>query len=60
MKCPFTPATGANLQTTQVIVPVGSAFTIWYTGEPSLQSASSFVYTQPFTVHSNVTLPRCR
>jgi hypothetical protein len=50
----FTPASGANLQTTQVTVPVDSAFTTWYTGSSSAQFGSSFVYTQPFTVQGSV------
>jgi hypothetical protein len=50
----FTPATGANLQTTQVTVPVDSAFTTWYTGNSSPQFGSSFLYTQPFTVQGSV------
>ncbi len=50
----FTPTAGANLQTTQVTVPVESVFTTWYTGSTSLQFGSSFVYTQPFTVQGNV------
>ena len=50
----FTPASGANLQTTQVTVPVDSAFTTWYTGTSSAQFGSAFLYTQPFTVQGNV------
>jgi len=50
----FTPASGANLQTTQVTVPVDSAFTTWYTGTSSAQFGSVFLYTQPFTVQGNV------
>ena len=50
----FTPAAGANLQTTQVTVPVDSTFTTWYTGTSSPQFGSSFLYTQPFTVQGNV------
>jgi hypothetical protein len=51
----FTAASGANLQTTQVTVPVDSAFTTWYGGASSTQFGSSFLYTQPFTVQGNMT-----
>jgi hypothetical protein len=50
----FTAATGANLQTTQVTVPVDSVFTTWYTGNSSPQFGSQFLYTQPFTVQGEV------
>ena len=46
--------TGNNLGTTQVTVPVDSAFTTWFGGAGSAQFGSSFLYTQPFTVQGNV------
>jgi large repetitive protein len=56
MQATFTlsPSTGGNLQTTQVTVPVDSAFTTWYAGASSAQYGSSFLYTQPFAVVGNV------
>jgi len=47
----FTARSGANLQTTQISVPVDSAFTTWYGNHgASDQYGSAFTYTQPFTV----------
>ncbi|MFB3779235.1 MAG: putative Ig domain-containing protein [Bryobacteraceae bacterium] len=51
----FASAAGGNLQTTQLTVPVDSAFTAWYGGASSAQFGSSFLYTQPFTVSGNMT-----
>ncbi len=50
----FTSATGANLLTTQLTVPVDSAFTTWYAGNSSPQFGSQFLYTQPFTVQGDI------
>jgi hypothetical protein len=51
----FTAAAGKSLQTTQVTVPVDSAFTTWYSGTSSNQFGSTFLYTQPFTVQGDMT-----
>jgi hypothetical protein len=49
----FTAAAGKSLQTTQVTVPVDSAFTTWYGGTSSSQYGSTFLYTQPFQVQGD-------
>ena len=49
----FTAAAGKNLQTTQVTLPVDSAFTTWYSSTSSGQYGSTFLYTQPFTVQGD-------
>ena len=51
----FTAAAGKNLQTTQVTLPVDSAFTTWYSGTSSGQYGSTFLYTQPFTIQGDAT-----
>ena len=50
----FTAAAGKSLQTTQVTLPVDSAFTTWYGNTSSNQFGSTFLYTQPFTVQGDV------
>jgi hypothetical protein len=50
----FTPTSGANLQTTQLSVPVQSIFTNWYQSTQASQSGSSFTYTQQFQVQGDV------
>lgn len=49
----FTPASGANLQTTDVTVQAANAFTTWYQSTASGAFGSQFSYTQPFTVQGN-------
>ena len=49
----FTAAAGKNLQTTQVTLPVDSAFTTWYNSTTSGQFGSTFLYTQPFTIQGD-------
>ncbi len=49
----FTARTGANLETTQVTVDVGSVFSNWYQGEQSFPFGSTFLYVQPFTVQGD-------
>lgn len=51
----FTPATGANLQTTQVSVPVQTIFTSWYQSSQASQYGSNFTYTQQFQVQGDPT-----
>jgi len=46
----FTPASGANLQTTSVTVPVSTLFAAWYANAASPPFGSEFAYTQPFAV----------
>ena len=51
----FSAAAGANLQTTEVTVPVSDAFTTWYQSGASAEFGSAFLYTQPFTVQGDAT-----
>jgi hypothetical protein len=46
----FTPASGADLQTTQVSVPVGSIFGPYFQSAAGASMGSQFAFTQPFTV----------
>lgn len=46
----FTAASGSTLQTSEVTVQVGPAFTTWYSNPSSNQFGSQFQYVQPFTV----------
>jgi hypothetical protein len=46
----FTPSSGNALQTTDVTVPVGTAFTTWYQSSASNAFGSQFLLTQPFNV----------
>jgi large repetitive protein len=50
----FTAASGANLQTGQVSVPVSSLFTAWYQSSAAAPYGSQFTLTQPFTVNGNL------
>ena len=50
----FTPASGANLTTGQVTVPVGPVFSAWYQSAASAPYGSQFTLTQPFTVNGNL------
>ncbi|HEV3330117.1 MAG TPA: Ig-like domain-containing protein [Bryobacteraceae bacterium] len=47
----FNAASGANLQTTSIAIPLGSLFSSFYQGNiPPKPTGSQFAYTQPFTV----------
>ncbi len=46
----FVGITGAQIDTPDVTVPVGPAFTAWYSSAASDQYGSTFTYTQAFTV----------
>jgi hypothetical protein len=46
----FTPSSGNTLQTTDVTMPVGTAFTTWYQSSASNPFGSQFLLTQPFNV----------
>ena len=50
----FTPAAGANLQTTSVTIPVDQIFSAWYGGSAAGAFGSQFTYTQPFNVTGGV------
>jgi hypothetical protein len=50
----FTPAAGANLQTTSVSVNVSSLFAAWYKNPASLATGSQFSLTEPFTISGNI------
>jgi hypothetical protein len=50
----FTPAAGANLQTSSVSVNVSSLFAAWYKNPASLATGSQFSLTEPFTISGNV------
>ncbi len=49
----FTAASGVNLQTGNVTVPLTAAFTTWYQSAASAPFGSQFTLTQPFTVSGN-------
>ncbi len=49
----FTARAGANLETTQVTVDLGSVFSNWYQGEQSFPFGSTFEYVQPFTIQGD-------
>ena len=46
----FVGISGAQIDTPDVTVPVGPAFTAWYSSAASDQYGSTFTYTQTFTV----------
>jgi hypothetical protein len=46
----FTPVSGKSLATTQLTVPLTSAFQTWYQSTPSDAFGTTFTYTQPFTI----------
>jgi sugar lactone lactonase YvrE len=50
----FAPATGANLQTTQLQPGVTSVFTEYYQSPKSVAVGSAFLYVQPFMVEGDV------
>ena len=49
----FTGATGSNLQTTSVTIPVDQLFAAWYGSAASAQYGSQFTFTQPFTIQGD-------
>jgi hypothetical protein len=46
----FTAASGKSLATTDLTVPLTTAFQTWYQSTPSDAFGTTFTYTQPFTV----------
>jgi hypothetical protein len=50
----FTPAAGANLQTTSVTIDVSSLFAAWYGSAKSLATGSQFSLTVPFAVSGSI------
>lgn len=50
----FTPASGANLQTTSVTIPVDQIFASWYGSSAAGAYGSQFTYTQPFNVSGGI------
>lgn len=44
---------GSNLQTTELAVPLGPAFTSWFTSTPSQQFGSQFTLTLPFNTQGD-------
>lgn len=50
----FTASQGGTLQTTEVTVPVGPAFTTWFSSAASAPFGSRFTFTQPFTVAGDI------
>jgi hypothetical protein len=46
----FTPASGKSIKTTDVTVPLTSAFQTWYGSADSTPFGTNFKYTQPFTL----------
>jgi hypothetical protein len=51
----FTPAGGATLTDSQVVVDVSDAFTSWYGLGTSDQYGSAFTYTQTFQLNNSST-----
>jgi hypothetical protein len=49
----FNGAPGANLQTTDITVSVGSLFTGWFGSNASQSFGGQFLFTQPFTVQGD-------
>jgi hypothetical protein len=49
----FTAASGVNLQTTTVTVPLTTVLSAWYQSAASAPFGSQFTLTQPFTVTGN-------
>ena len=46
----FTAASGSNLQTTTLTVPLDALFAQYFSGSSAIPFGSQFTYTQPFTV----------
>jgi hypothetical protein len=49
----FNAASGANLQTTDVTIPVSSLFSGWFQSSGIAAFGSQFLFTQPFTVQGD-------
>jgi len=54
----FIPAADANLQTTQLTVPLGDAARRWYQDTASAPFGSQFRLTQPFTIQGDASAVR--
>ncbi len=50
----FTPVPGASLGTTEVNVPVASAFQTWFSSQESRQYGGQFLLVVPFTVQGSM------
>jgi hypothetical protein len=50
----FNPAPGANLQTTDITVPVQSVFANWFSSDASIPFGGQFLFTQSFNVQGNI------
>ncbi len=46
----FTPASGVNLQTTTVTIPVATIFSTWYASSAAAAFGGQFSFSQPFNV----------
>jgi hypothetical protein len=46
----FTAASGVTLSSSQVTIPLATAFTSWYTSSLSAAYGSNFSLTMPFTI----------
>ena len=46
----FTPSSGANLQTTELTLPLTAPATAWFTGDASRAYGGQFTYRQSFTL----------
>jgi hypothetical protein len=49
----FNPASGADLQTTDVTIPVASTFNSWFQSDAVTAFGSQFLFTQSFTVQGD-------
>jgi hypothetical protein len=49
----FNPASGANLQTGDVTVPVSAIFTTWYSSADATPFGGQFTFTQPFNIQGD-------
>jgi hypothetical protein len=49
----FNPAAGADLQTTDVTIPVASTFNSWFQSDAVTAFGSQFLFTQSFTVQGD-------
>jgi hypothetical protein len=49
----FNAATGSNLQTTSLTVPVDTLFAAYFSGSSATPFGGQFTFTQPFTVNGN-------
>jgi hypothetical protein len=49
----FNPAAGADLQTTDITIPVASTFSSWFQSDAVTAFGSQFLFTQSFTVQGD-------